>query len=993
MLAAMIQVVTLVLMKSSCYTFGGYIYLQQTGSGIGLRASACAAKVVMAVWDICWARIQKACGLKVNIFMRYIDDIRIYLKAIARGWRWNKSKWEYIGVDEDERNDETRTKEELKKSFESIFPFLGFTTEAQEDFETGYLPTLDTQTHVNEIGLILYKHFDKPMASNTTLQKGTALSKSTVFSSLRQDLCRRLLNTSKLESGEVFNKVVEDYTQILINSGHQYSFVKAIILQGITRYKYMVARSERMPTDPKYRPLYRPRTYQRNERLILKRIQQSTWFQDGDLGDPWRQGWKRKITNNIRRKPNMKRLGERNVTSVLFVPATKGSELFNAVCSGEDEISSKLSWTIKIVEKGGTQLSSIFMNKSPVIEGCPLGSDCVVCENDAVQCSKRGVVYKASCETCKSANRVSEDGTGFEYIGETSRPVRSRVKEHMDSLHNLNPTSFQVAHWMDIHSTDTSPPNFSFKVIGVFSDPLSRQLSEAVNIMHTGNLNKKTEFQINDLYRMVSEQDNFTQQKESEKKKHEKAVFDAKMANFVSVMDCIYTGPRGEKNNTCDAFRSHTLKRNLAVVEYTGEQEVVRETKRRKMQCSTPISQYREEVEEESPDMPPIALQQREGSPFLVDPSIFEENSGDISDDLVRERKKTNVSDPLDILQLTPVSELSSDTHARNMGEMAAGVERNLAKRGLMMIQRSRSEPELHNNALFKAFPRARYRSMSMADYLGDADVGLWNSGSSFGNDNSQRARGGEVIMNTENQPDNSQRARGGEVIMNTENQPDNSQRARGGEVIMNTGNQPDNSQRARGGEEHIVQSDAKVASKEDNASEIFIMDSVGLMDNLNIATPARGKRVLSPDELTPVGVSRKMSTTVNSSPLLRMNFEYWGGDSQGVGEIVKDEIGGNAITDGGSGRDNRNPIRRLILGEDDVGMMPHEQDVIPNTPPLRRRVLSVGVLSRTRRNDDSTSNSPRRQRTISSGSGRGSRGRGTPRNQPLIKQFTQMKK
>ena len=260
MLAAMIQVATLVLMKSSCYTFGGYIYLQQTGSGIGLRASACAAKVVMAVWDICWARIQKACGLKVNIFMRYIDDIRVYLKAIARGWRWNKSKWEYIGVDEDERNDETRTKEELKKSFESIFPFLGFTTEAQEDFETGYLPTLDTQTHVNEIGLILYKHFDKPMASNTTLQKGTALSKSTVFSSLRQDLCRRLLNTSKLESGEVFNKVVEDYTQILINSGHQYSFVKAIILQGITRYKYMVSRSERMPTDPKYRPLYRPRT-------------------------------------------------------------------------------------------------------------------------------------------------------------------------------------------------------------------------------------------------------------------------------------------------------------------------------------------------------------------------------------------------------------------------------------------------------------------------------------------------------------------------------------------------------------------------------------------------------------------------------------------------------------------------------------------------------------------------------------------------------------
>ena len=57
----------------------------------------------------------KVCGLKVNIFMRYIDDIRVYLRAITRGWRWNKSKWEYVGEDEDERDDEVRTKEELKK--------------------------------------------------------------------------------------------------------------------------------------------------------------------------------------------------------------------------------------------------------------------------------------------------------------------------------------------------------------------------------------------------------------------------------------------------------------------------------------------------------------------------------------------------------------------------------------------------------------------------------------------------------------------------------------------------------------------------------------------------------------------------------------------------------------------------------------------------------------------------------------------------------------
>ena len=52
LLAAMIQVAVMVMMQTSCYSFGGKLYIQQTGSGIGLRGSACAAKLVMArVWQ------------------------------------------------------------------------------------------------------------------------------------------------------------------------------------------------------------------------------------------------------------------------------------------------------------------------------------------------------------------------------------------------------------------------------------------------------------------------------------------------------------------------------------------------------------------------------------------------------------------------------------------------------------------------------------------------------------------------------------------------------------------------------------------------------------------------------------------------------------------------------------------------------------------------------------------------------------------------------
>ena len=177
----MTQFATLLLMQTSCYSFAGKIFLQLKGSGIGLRASACVAKLVMAVWDRYWAVVQLKCGLKVHLFMRYIDDLQVYLRPIARGWMWKNDGWCFDENIIDERDDETRTKEELQKSFDSMFSFLSFTTEVQSEFESEYLPMLDTQIKVDENGLMKYKHYTKPMASNLTLQRATALSKTTIF--------------------------------------------------------------------------------------------------------------------------------------------------------------------------------------------------------------------------------------------------------------------------------------------------------------------------------------------------------------------------------------------------------------------------------------------------------------------------------------------------------------------------------------------------------------------------------------------------------------------------------------------------------------------------------------------------------------------------------------------------------------------------------------------------------------------------------------------
>ena len=95
MIGMMIKISTLVLMETTVYTFGGKIYKQKSGVGIGLRGSASLAKLIMAVWDGKWAKVMLSWGLKVQTYFRYIDDLRLYLFPIKKGWIWTSEGWKF----------------------------------------------------------------------------------------------------------------------------------------------------------------------------------------------------------------------------------------------------------------------------------------------------------------------------------------------------------------------------------------------------------------------------------------------------------------------------------------------------------------------------------------------------------------------------------------------------------------------------------------------------------------------------------------------------------------------------------------------------------------------------------------------------------------------------------------------------------------------------------------------------------------------------------
>ena len=468
MLGRLIQTLTVVLMSSSCYTFGGKIYRQKTGAGIGERSSACIAKVTMSLWDKMWASSQMDAGLWIPLFIRYIDDIRVYVFPINPGWDWSGTEWVYKKDEDDGLSYEQRTRRTLLKTSNSILEGIDLTVERELDFEEGMLPTLDFKTRVRPDGEIEYKYFRKPMASGLLIQKGTALSKQTVFSSLRQELIRRLTNISDHFQISTHIEVIEEFTKCLANSGHRFSFGKSIILQALTRYKFIKERDRMEEANKLYRPMFRGREYDFELRCKQKHTEKWTWYTGKRFGDAYRHNWKRRISlkgmsptmkSASRKKFNRTEVGA--PTTVMFVPSSTNGELLNRLESLEQKMleSDDMKWSVKLVEKSGIPLAITFRKKIPIEKGCPLGMSCQVCENDAVLCSIKGVVYEASCVQCKDLHQdtsrelyqdtpreLYQDSPGElvdikeqhgdpdnnipKYIGETSRLFRMRTKEH-----------------------------------------------------------------------------------------------------------------------------------------------------------------------------------------------------------------------------------------------------------------------------------------------------------------------------------------------------------------------------------------------------------------------------------------------------------------------------------------------------------------------------------------------------------------------------------
>ena len=61
-----------------------------------------------------------------------------------------------------------------------------------------------------------------------------------------------------------------------------------------------------------------------------------------------------------------------------------------------------------------------------------------------------------------------------------------------------------ITHWMNEHPLEVVCPEIKFETVVTYSDPLRRQICEAVYIAREGSLNRKSEYNSNELCSLSS---------------------------------------------------------------------------------------------------------------------------------------------------------------------------------------------------------------------------------------------------------------------------------------------------------------------------------------------------------------------------------------------------------------------------------------------------------------------------------------------------------
>ena len=313
------------------------------------------------------------------------------------------------------------------------------------------------------------------MAAKKVMLASSAQSWGQKRTSLTQELIRRLLNCCKELPCVERRKHLNNFMQLLKNSGYNQKFRSEILKSGLNGYN-KILKAERDAV----RPTYRPKGWNETARWLAKRRKKNNW-----LGPFWK--------------------------SCIFVPPTPGSELKKLMQSKEEEMRAggRETYPIKIIETAGKTLEQTLVNTDPFEGNKCRDVKCVPSQNpkNKISCRRNGVCYRISCRSCLRAGRPADVTAYLEsatYYGESAKNMHCRCKEHESKFNSKSAKTRSESafhkHLVTAHGERDPEKTFSdyyeVEILKAYKKPFTRLVEEGTYISsHRGELlNSKSEW-------------------------------------------------------------------------------------------------------------------------------------------------------------------------------------------------------------------------------------------------------------------------------------------------------------------------------------------------------------------------------------------------------------------------------------------------------------------------------------------------------------------
>ena len=471
MLALVISQAVNLVMKSHVYTNSDTIWKQLFGGAIGIRATCEVAKLVMLEHDrILWNKVEEAGITKIDSG-RYVDDENPTFKPTPFGARLVNGKIQVIPehiVSDKQVPHDKRTFNLVLEIANSIWEHIQFTMEVPSDSETGYIPVLDMQVAINQIGQVTRRFYTKPMNTPFTILARSAHSWQTKRSTLTQEGVRRMLNTSVNTPIEHRNTILSEWDMKMNLSGYNKSFRGNVIANAIKIYNQKLLTAQQGG-----QPVHRPTGWNASDREMQKHVNKHTWYHG-----------KSKVSNQ----------------APLIIDATSSGKLESELKTILSDASKTTGINIKLCVRGGRKISKNAQSDPFASRLCSRNS-CKVCTSTDSQggCKQASIGYVLSCDPCADSEIEAT------YHGESSKSAFERGTQHAKGLLKKAEDNPIWKH-SEIHHQGDNKIWFSMKVTGRFAKPMIRQENEAIRIRESNSvheMNSRSEYHQPVIIRLI----------------------------------------------------------------------------------------------------------------------------------------------------------------------------------------------------------------------------------------------------------------------------------------------------------------------------------------------------------------------------------------------------------------------------------------------------------------------------------------------------------